>query len=401
MKFEQVTIGDHFDVKHGYAFKGKYFTDAGPFIVVTPGNFHEGGGFRYREGKEKFYVGEFPESFLLEKDDLIIAMTQQGPGLLGSSAMVPEEKRFLHNQRIGLVTNLDESKLHKKFLYYLLNTRPVRGQIEGSATGSKVKHTAPKRIKAVRAQIPPLNVQIRIAEILTAHESLIENCRSRVALLEEAALHLYDEWFVRLNFPGSRDNQSHEQLVENSDWNYLPFSEIAQFVNGFAFKPSHLGTDGLPIVKIPELVNGVSNKTPRNSGDIVPAKNHIDTGSLLFSWSANLQVREWSDGPALLNQHLFHVIPNNEKTKRFLMLALKRALPLFMNQSTGATMKHIRRSALDKVFCLLPPDSVLHAFVARVDHCWDQITVLNKQIRGLVASRDLLLPRLMSGEIEV
>jgi type I restriction enzyme S subunit len=202
MTFHEVTIGDYFDVKHGYAFKGEYFTNAGPYIVVTPGNFFESGEFRFREGKEKFYVGEFPESFLLEKDDLIIAMTQQGPGLLGSSAMVPDDNQFLHNQRIGLVTNLDESKLCKRFLYYLLNTRPVRGQIEGSATGSKVKHTAPKRIKSVRVKIPSLTTQNRVASILAAYDKLLGNNRRRIALLKEAGQQLYKEWFVRLQFPG-------------------------------------------------------------------------------------------------------------------------------------------------------------------------------------------------------
>ena len=181
----------------------------------------------------------------------------------------------------------------------------------------------------------------------------------------------------------------------------MPLSSTAEFVNGFAFKPEHLKDEGMPIVKIPELRDGVSYKTPKNQGDGVPERNKIDTGDLLFSWSATLLVNEWFDGPALLNQHLFKVIPRIDSYKRFLRFALEAAIPSLLGQSVGATMQHIRKSALDEYRVLVPSDEVRISFANIVDPICDQVITLRKQITALTAARDELLPRLMSGAIQV
>ena len=121
MNCTEIALGDALSITHGFAFKSAYFEDDGSHFVLTPGNFNEWGGFRSRPGKDRAYVGDFPESYILEEGDLIVAMTEQGPGLLGSSALVPEGNRYLHNQRLGLVSSLDETILHKLYLYHLLS----------------------------------------------------------------------------------------------------------------------------------------------------------------------------------------------------------------------------------------------------------------------------------------
>jgi len=151
MSWHQITLGDAIHVKHGFAFKGQYFSDSGEYVVLTPGNFNEEGGFRLRPSKDRFYTGDIPEDYVLDEGDLIVAMTEQGPGLLGSSALIPDGGKYLHNQRLGLIQDLDNTVLDKKFLYYLFNTGAVRGQISGSASGTKVRHTAPERIYRVKA----------------------------------------------------------------------------------------------------------------------------------------------------------------------------------------------------------------------------------------------------------
>jgi type I restriction enzyme S subunit len=184
MMWREITLGSAIHIKHGFAFKSKYFDDLGKYIVLTPGNFNEEGGFRLRPGKDRAYVGDIPENFVLSEGDLIIAMTEQGPGLLGSSALIPESDRFLHNQRLGLVDEVDSSKLSKRFLYFLFNTRQVRSQITGSASGTKVRHTSPERIYRVRVQAPEVHEQEKIAGILSPYEDLIENNRRRIQLLD-------------------------------------------------------------------------------------------------------------------------------------------------------------------------------------------------------------------------
>jgi type I restriction enzyme, S subunit len=400
MSWREIQLGEAIHVKHGFAFKGKHFSDDGTYVMLTPGNFNEEGGFRLRPGKDRFYTGNIPEDYILNEGDLIIAMTEQGPGLLGSSALIPEDDKYLHNQRLGLIQDIDDSMLNKGFLYYLFNTRSVRGQISGSATGTKVRHTAPGRIYRVKVLVPSIVAeQRRIASILFTYDNLIENNRRQIHLLEQAARLLYKKWFVHLRFPG----HEHVQIIDGvpEGWKKKPFSELATFLNGFAFKPAHLGDVGFPIVKIPELRDGPTAKTPRNIGEHIPEKYLLDNGDILFSWSGTLLVNIWNHGKGLLNQHLFKVTPISENLRGLVYFALKQALLEFQNQTTGATMKHIRKGALDKITSLTPTSVLLDEFEGTVTPILEQISNLQKQTTGALKARDLLLPRLMNGEIAV
>lgn len=203
MKWSKVALGSQIYIKHGFAFKGEFFSDSGKYILLTPGNCHETGGLKLKGDKEKYYVGDVPEEFILHQNDLLVVMTDlvQSAPILGGALLIPENEKYLHNQRLGLVNILNQKELDKKYLYYLLNTHNYRSQIKGSATGTTVKHTAPERIYRCLVPLPSLQVQQKIADILSKYDDLIENNRRRIDLLERSARLLYKEWFVRLRFP--------------------------------------------------------------------------------------------------------------------------------------------------------------------------------------------------------
>jgi type I restriction enzyme, S subunit len=185
-KWRDCKLGDLLEVKHGFAFKGEFFSNAGNHVLLTPGNFREEGGMQLKGKKEKYYTGAFPDEYLLRRGDLLVAMTDltQDAPILGSPAFVPDDSRFLHNQRLGKVVNIKQDELAPKFLFYLLNTASVRGQIKGSASGATVRHTSPSRIYDVAIELPPLQVQRRIAGILSAYDELIENSQRRIKVSE-------------------------------------------------------------------------------------------------------------------------------------------------------------------------------------------------------------------------
>ena len=142
-------LNDLIEIKHGFAFKGKYFKgEETKDILITQGNFKIGGGFK--ADKLKFYDGPIPEQYVLNQSDLIVTMTDlsKKADTLGYPALVPRLKkyRFLHNQRIGLVNIKNKQRLEKYFLYYLLHSEEYRHYIVETATGSTVKHTSPDRI---------------------------------------------------------------------------------------------------------------------------------------------------------------------------------------------------------------------------------------------------------------
>lgn len=402
MSWKRRKLGEFISIKHGWAFKGEHFSEEGKYLLLTPGNAYETGGLKLRPGKEKFYVGEFPEEFLMKSGDMLVVMTDliQTAPILGGAIVVPEDDKYLHNQRLGLIELLPDAEIDKTFLYYVLNSPSYRDQVRGSATGATVRHTAPKRICDCMVFIPDsLEEQKQVGVALFAYDSFIANNQRRITLLEEAVRRLYREWFVHLRFPG-------HETIEVVDgvpvgWQKLALTDVASFINGFAFKPEHLGDVGLPVVKIPELRDGVTRKTPYSEGTVVPQRNHINTGDVLFSWSATLLVNEWSEGPALLNQHLFKVVPNSAMHKRLVRFAVEAAIPQLLGQSVGATMQHIRRSALDAHLMLVPDVATAEAFAAQADPMMDAVLTLKSQIKVLAQARDALLPKLMSGQLDV
>lgn len=194
------SLRDKIHVKHGFPFKGEHFNTLGPYVVLTPGNFYEEGGFKRNAAKDKCYSESFPEEYLLKKGDILVAMTEQTDGLLGSMAKIPESDRFLHNQRLGLVTALT-SDVDVEFLFHLFKTKSVREQIRRSASGSKVKHTSPERIYDVQVQLPSPRQQSAIAKLLSALDDKTELNNRVNKELEGMAKLLYDYWFVQFDFP--------------------------------------------------------------------------------------------------------------------------------------------------------------------------------------------------------
>jgi len=175
----ETSLGELCTIKHGFAFKGEFFTNEGNYVVLTPGNFYESGGYRYRGEKQKYYCGEIPRDYILEKGDMLVAMTEQAAGLLGSPIIVPESDKFLHNQRLGLVIKKPGIPWTNEFFFHIFNTRHVRKEIYNSASGVKVRHTSPTKIGAVVVAFPTsISQQRKIVSTLTELEEETQRLES-------------------------------------------------------------------------------------------------------------------------------------------------------------------------------------------------------------------------------
>lgn len=184
--WEVAELGEFFQIKHGFAFDGQFFEPSGEYILMTPGHFHEEGGFRDQGEKTKYFTGEIPKDYILAKDDLVVAMTEQKSGLLGSSAFVPEDGHYLHNQRLGLIVDLDGNRLSKRFLFHIFNLPNLRVEVAKTSTGSKVKHTSPTKLRAVKVGIPPtLEEQEEIATAISTTEQKIGVATNKKAQLQD------------------------------------------------------------------------------------------------------------------------------------------------------------------------------------------------------------------------
>lgn len=172
--WREASLSELCEIRHGYAFEGEHFATRGEYVLLTPGSFFETGGFRDRGEKTKYFVGEIPPAFVLDEGDLLVAMTEQAAGLLGSPLLVPEGGRYLHNQRLGRVIGRASLPWTNEFFFHVFNLRRVRAEIHASASGVKVRHTSPAKIGAVRVRFPPTTGEQ--SAVAAALVELAEDC---------------------------------------------------------------------------------------------------------------------------------------------------------------------------------------------------------------------------------
>lgn len=397
-------LGNLFRIKHGYAFKGEHFSDSGNYVVLTPGNFFEQGGFRFKE-KEKFYEGNIPGGYILEKDDLIIAMTEQAEGLLGSSALVPESNRYLHNQRLGLVTDIDTRALSKKFLYYLFNTHLVRDQIRATANGAKVRHTSPSRIYEVTVDLPPVKVQWKIEAILSAYDDLIEINLRRIKLLEQITHDLYQEWFVHFRFPGHNEKPGQTDLPNG--WRVGAFTDFIDVLSG-----------GTPSTKKPEYWDGaIPFFSPKDAGDfpyVITTQRYITQEGLdhcnsqLYRPNTVFITARGTVGtvrmPAVdmaMNQSCYALVGKDGISQLFVYFLTQQKVELLSQQATGAVFDTITVNNFERLSVLIPTNDLIGEFEKFVSPIFAQIHNLIVRNQYLTETRNMLLPRLISGELDV
>lgn len=390
----ETNLGKAIDIKHGYAFKGEFISlEFNNKILITPGNFKVGGGFK--GDKFKYYTGDFPEDYILRPNDVIVTMTDLSKegDTLGFSAKIPNDtNEYLHNQRIGLVKFIN-SDFDKEFIYWFLRTNHYQKSMVNSSTGSTVRHTSPNRIREYTFYCPRIEEQKSIAAILTAFDDKIELLQAQNNSLEQTAQTIFKEWFGKY--------QVGDELPEG--WSLGKLSEIAEFLNGLALQkyPPIAGEETLPVIKIRELKQGITSNTDKANTHL-DEKYIIENGDVLFSWSGSLEVVIWQNGKGALNQHLFKV--SSEKyPKWFYHFWILEHLREFRGVASdkATTMGHINRKHLDLAEVIIPDEVSLKKMNNLFSPIIEKTENNAQQIQTLKQTRDTLLPKLMSGKLRV
>lgn len=398
MSWVQSTLGEVADIFSGYAFKSADMNSEGGTPLIKIKNIadsavsHECDAFLNKD----FNLAKF-ERFHLLRDDFLVAMTGQGSvGRIGK--MRDYKPGFYVNQRVAIV-RVNPEKANPVFIFYQIATRSNELELFKKANGAGQPNISAKQIGELPVVLPSTEQQQYIADVLSSYDDLIENNQKQIKLLEEAAQRLYKEWFIDLRFPGHETTPIVDGVPEG--WSVESMDDIAEYINGYAFKPSDWGTSGKPIIKIKEMGLGVTSDTPRNSGENIPEKYNITAGDILFSWSATLSAMIWDEEDGLLNQHLFKVIPCDGVSREFVLQSILKTLDEFSNLTTGSTMKHIQRGKLKEVHVNVPNERTMRKYKSISEPIREQLLNLKREIILLQEARDRLLPKLMSGEIEV
>lgn len=399
MRWDAIQLGDVMDVKHGYAFKSEFFSDTGEYIMLSPGNCQEAGGLKLKGDKEKYYVGEFPQEYLLNEGDMLVVMTDliNTAPILGGAFIIPEDNRFLHNQRLGLVQITDEQRIDKSFLYYLFNTHNYRAQVRGSASGATVRHTSPSRIKECTVLVPrDVIYQRKIGDMLSAYDDLIENNLRRMGLLEEATRLLYREWFVRLRFPG----HEHTRIVEGipEGWEKKTIGELAEVTMGQSPESKYYNEtgEGLPFH---QGVADFGDRFVTNRIHTIAQNRIANVGDILCSVRAPVGRLNVTLDKIVIGRGLAAL--RSRSAQSFLFYQLRTHFFKEDLIGSGAIFASVTKTEFNNQKMLMPSKKLVQAFedvAAQID---DQLRVLFLQNEKLKAARDILLPRLMNGAIAV
>lgn len=402
MEWKEVRLGDVCEIKHGFAYKGKYFSDTPTCdILVTPGNFTLSGGFKL--DKPKFYNGPVEKDYILSKGDLIVTMTDLSKNIdtLGYSALVPEVKGFTfhHNQRIGLVENI-ANNVDKYFLYWIMRTPAYQSFIATHSSGTTVHHTSPKGIGNYVFKLPPLDDQRRIASILSSLDRKIELNNKINADLEEMAQAIFKNWFV--DFEPFKDGKfvDSELGMIPEGWKVGRLEDIAEITMGQSPAGNSLNENREGMM----FYQGSSDfgfRFPSIRVFTTEPKRLAVANSVLFSVRApvgdiNVAKEECCIGRGVAS------IKSKYGHDSYLFYTMKSLHKLFDSfDGEGTVFGSINKKTLSAIQILLPSEGIVEQFNDVTSSFDNRIRCLSEESSRLSLLRDTLLPRLMSGEIEV
>lgn len=307
-------------------------------------------------------------------------------------------------QRTYVVTSQDEEKLDNRFLYYSLNLK--LNFLKAQSVGTATQYLTMTILNDIDIKLPPLDVQKKIVQVLGVLDEKIQINNKINEGLEEMAQTLFKSWFVDLsNYDGETEYDEEFERDVPKAWEKASLDDIAEFLNGKAWKDysSENGEENdLPVVKIKELRNGISDDSDEVARSECPDKYILDDGDIVFSWSASLVLDLWSEGDAFLNQHLFKV--TSQKYPRwFCYLWIDHHIRLFRHiaEAKRTTMGHIKRTDLEEAKVLIPPEEKIKEMSEKMKPIFEKRVKTQVENGNLEELRDTLLPKLMSGEVRV
>ena len=316
-----------------------------------------------------------------QKNDIVFSYE----ATLNLYAIIPEGFRGCLGRRMALL-RVDETKADYKFLYYYFYSDAWRATVnENIVLGATVDRIPLIKFPDFPVELPPLETQHRIADILSAYDDLIENNQKQIKLLEEAAQRLYKEWFVDLRFPGHENTKIVDGVPE--EWRKLPLEEIAPVVTGK--KDANYGDKGgnYPFFTC--------------SQETITAPGYsFDTSAVILAGNGDFNVKLYR-GKFEAYQRTYVLAPFDHSNLFNLYFTVQDNMEALAKGASGSTIKFLTKGMLQKILVLTADKKILDKFNDYEENIQQKVEALKKQVEDLTEIRNRLLPKLMSGEVEV
>lgn len=401
----------HFDVISGYAFKSADLKDAGEIPVIKIGNISSGSNV-IEDSSMQYVSNDFlkiNEKYHIYKDDILISLTgshiNQPNSMVGRVCRNYRDRVYLLNQRAGKV--IPKKNESRDYIFYLLSSKCIKENIANRAYGGANQvNISPSAIGDIKWDFPSLDMQKRIGEVLSSFDTLIETNNKRIKILEQMAENLYKEWFVRFRFPGYETAEFVDGVPKG--WKRYKLDELCDINKCSLRKGDNL--DKILYLDTGSLTDNVISSLEEYDKMTAPsrAKRKIKRDSILFS-----TVR-----PALRHFGILKKVPQNMIVSTgFAVLDSKYDIAniIFMHLSSEivlnycqmiaegavATYPTIKPEEIGKIEILLPPIETAIAWNKKIEDYFLLREKILEKNQNLIKQRDLLLPRLMSGKLQV
>lgn len=401
-EWKKVKLGELYSVHNGLS-KGRQFFGSGyPFLTFS----NVFNNWFLPEELESLVQSSEKErqTCSIKKGDVFITRTSETMDELGmSSVALKDYPNATYNGFTKRLRPLTDEVIPEYIGYYLRSPK-FRGKFMAFSTMTTRASLANDDLLSMEVDIPEKAIQQRIATILSRYDSLIENYQKQIKLLEESAQRLYKEWFIDLRFPGHENTKIVDGVPEG--WVKKKIKDLVDLKSGYAFKSSAFVEKGkYKIVTIKNVKDGVFDGDNVSYLNSVPEKmpSHciLQTGDILLSLTGNVgRICMVIGDNYLLNQRVAKL---ESKFPAF-TYCLFRHYDTFVainNLANGAAQQNVSPIRIGEMDMLVANDKIMHHFEKAAENIRTNILNLFSQIRHLTEARDRLLPKLMSGEIEV
>ncbi|WP_416197188.1 MAG: Restriction endonuclease subunit S [Sporanaerobacter sp.] len=385
MKWPIYKINDICKVSGGKRLpKGHQFVDSKtkhPYIRITDMSFDSlsTDGLLYITEETFKHISRYT----ISKDDIYISIA----GTIGYVGKIPEfiDGANLTENCAKLSEFSDE--INRDYLLYYLRSPRGNGELLVRKGGASQPKLALERIKTVPVPVPPINIQSRIANILSAYDDLIQNNQKQIKLLEEAAMRLYTEWFVNLRFPGHENTKIVDGVPEG--WRLGRVSELAEFKRGKTITKKNAKDGNVPVV-----AGGLEPAYFHNVANTVAPVITISASGANAGYTRLYNTDIWASDCSYIDASYGDKL-------YFIYTFLKNNKEVIDNLQRGAAQPHVYAKDINALSTYIPESTIMEPFCNLVAPLFKKIAVQERLISELKQARDKLLPKLMSGEIEV
>lgn len=400
-----VDLKDYVFFQEGPGLRKWQWTEAG-MKVINVTNILAGGSIDISNTSRFISLEEFQKKyshFAIDVGDVVVASSGNTYGKVGriKACHLP----VMMNTSVIRFRPINPEVVHPDYLYAFLRSDFFRSQIERFVVGSAQPNFGPTHVKLMQLILPEWEHQRRIASIVSAYDDLIENNTRRIEILEEMARRLYEEWFVQFRFPG------HEGVA----FKKMPIHDVVNVVRGRSYRSADLVENGRPFVNL-KCINrdggyrrdGLKYYSGKykpeqlvSSGDIVMAVTDMTQERRIVARAA--LVPDLGELQGVISMDLVRIIPKDGVSALYLYAFFRWSdfSDNVKNHATGANVLHLHPDLIANYDIDLPPQEVCKSFEDKVRPAIELADVLEKKNANLRVQRDLLLPKLISGEIDV